>query len=867
MQDRQVKREPFKDGFYLKEYAAFAIAAHNAHLACIKCATSILETEFFAKRYFPLLKAAIAHHPDFTPNAGQASWPQREELASFTKSDRAQKYNQAFSKCLTEYAGGIRNYFAHYLHTLKPLQLPAEDRVFCFFLEELQKKAVAVWKARHAAWRAKQSPHGEQYDSILECSQRPDFWDPLTVQRDDCTILSCEAILIFLSILLPRSRMYMLLDKVLVRGESGTETEKKRISKRELLTALSPRDGHSIRIDPERKSLTAAFTVFNHIGTRYGRLTDTDGNLLSPRPNNIDDIVASHHTVFFIKMLVAFIEGEKCLPSFEFARSYHGKPVFDQPDRELYIRHNNVAVRLRDEPRQQAVFSIHLLKLIILNLLSDKGNQTPDVDDWLKKQLRNFRSRAGQGDHSATPNSNLERMTPSFMKGEPGRPPKQACSLRKIVENRLQLLQERWFGENAETLLPHQMAYAILRAVNLMVPPENVLNSLQFREALLALTAIPYSADAVKGALPDIPRRKLNVGGQTLRGRLSGSQNINAAYGKIRSGFSEYCNEMMDLFDDQETTALRTFAARIGVQYIRKENSLEHERHKKDREQYQKHYLEKLVSIPPVLFVRQFMDDDAKNVCFGTLLQRSRYIREVREAGLWDVKTLLADGQKFRDKHKEVINRDQLLLALVQYVQERNLKAQIKTGKKKKQGNITSLFDLSEWKSSFAFRVEGGKSVVVDTAKAWKYYLRTDPAWLQKVFKTYCSEIQTDTLPFVGPPDLPRRKENTPPRSWREAEGDMEQERYILMRSLLIWEKNTGSSRAKGEEYKPFKDLVTEAALPNGDEVTSIRNAAFHGVPDKPFRDAPEPLQQIYQQERERLQKKRGEKKRKAQKN
>lgn len=872
------KHKPFKDRFSLGEYAALAIAAN---FALTNCGTAdkkgkpsgeptaeLFSSESFWQRHLPLLKEADHRN-------GRA-WAPEESIIANDRKARNRELQKVYRAKLREHLESVRNYFSHYTHTPVKLQEATADPVLMNFLELLAREAVTLWKKRHAAWRDKKDS-GNGNNKYPELSDKMDSIAglPLTEKTngpESPSRLSRHAILLYLSVFLSRGDMFRLLDKTL-RETSPEDIE----AAREFYSAASFRDANVIGRSNEDAGVIAALTTLNHFATIYGHTKDRDGTPLMPVPKDPEDIIERHSDTFFIKMLVTFIEANQWLPSFEFARTFNGSPVFDAEKETLplYIRHNNVTARFKNESGENgkyetATFSLHLLKLVAIFALKDP-KQIKGSDCWLKNKLRQFKKKAAE---NAPLNADpvFDRMTPAFMRGEPGRPLPEGTPLDEVVRRRLDFLQNKWFGTPASDLPPHRQATAILHAINFVLPPEEKLNGPTYYQALLALTN--YNQEELAAALPDLPKKRASLKDQQLRAFIKGAGSLEKLFVRTKSAFKKHADDLLTDFSALSPKDQQARAAAVGVQAERKRIDPDAPEKQRARKQARGRFIKRLASIPPELYFRNFFHGILNGNSAKLKADRLPYAKALRKVeGLKTVQALLPfaayQGELSSDQSRrcrEILNRDLLLLLLM----HKQLSAPVKAN------GWDVRYDQKSWSATFVVRLEKtGKSVSLDADHGLKLYVRTDPARLEKVLANYWPSAP-DEVPFLNPPGTGPRQSG-PPRSWREAEGDMEQERYLMQRALLILEKQTDERQkldrdGEGGRYTEFHtvaDTVKEKAGLDEDQNNKIkmfRNWAFHRSPEEPFHNAPNPLGQLFKKERAALAEKRQEKKIRAQK-
>lgn len=679
----------------------------------------------------------------------------------------------------------LRNYFSHYLHTKKKVESLLKEEKFRDFVSFLRLKALEIWNKRFG----KSSLHSQ-----MQAFSR-NGWEEMKRDLKESGPFMTD-VLLFVSIFVPRGEMMRLLDAFRLSPD-----RKKRECRREILSALCLPESYDFwSID---KKAGIALTILDHFARIMGKRTDKAGKLIMSAPRKPEnrketpEICRRFRPSFFIRMLVGFIEEENVLEGFEFARSYNGRPVYDESKKELYICRNNTRVRFPDNEGKlsESELGAEALKQIVLLYLKRKQGAFKGNDLAL---LVRGKIKA------------IQKTLPQRKNGT-------NAALLQRVKSRRDELSNRFFRKG---LSDHQKAVAVLDWMNLIFPADKKFGKQAYQEALRALTG-RYDEEAFLAVLPDIkcsetpfPKRK------KPQAWARGAGSLETLHKRAEALFREKAGSLCE-----ET------AEEIG--------RLFHVRALKEKTGEPFERFKKLLTPPPRAFTGN-----------GFGLTKEELLKDIPlEAELY-----APGGGPMASAVKKIYDNDRLLLKLARFILE-----QIR-GKDKVQVQITekpdydyeALVTVGEKFQVIIDSAQARRSHVSLNTERLKNVIQN--YWKREETPVPFVVPDMRKREKNTPPRCWTEAEQDMERERRTmVEALLKWEKYLANEFAKENKTATGNIDAiiklmkpeKGE-YVDFPLLLARMNIPEASEYNDFRKWAYHQAPKKAFRDAPGKLKERF---------------------
>lgn len=675
----------------------------------------------------------------------------------------------------------LRNYFSHYLHTKKKVESLLKEEKFRDFVSFLRLKALEIWNKRFG----KSSLHSQ----MQAFSQNG--WEEMERELKERGPFLTD-VLLFVSVFVPRGEMMRLLDAFRLSPD-----RKKRELRREILSALCLPESYDFWSVSKKAGI--ALSILDHFARIMGKREDKTGKLIMSLPSKpekrkeMPEICRCFRPSFFIKMLVGFIEEEKVLKGFEFARSYNSRPVYDKSKKELYICRNNTRVRFSDNEENflESELGAEALKQIVLL--------------YLKRKPKAFKG------------NDLAPLVRGKIKAIQKTPPQRKngtnAALLQRVKSRLDELSNRFFREG---LSDHQKAVAVLDFMNLIFPADKKFGKQAYQEALLALTG-EYDEEAFLAVLPDIecsetpfPKRK------KPRTWAKGAKTLKVLHRRAEILFREKAESLCEETAEEigrlfHVRALKEKTGKTGEPFER---------------------FKKLLTPPP----RAFTDNDFT-------VTKEALLNDIP----LDAELYALDGWPMASAVKKIYDNDRLLLKLARFIlgqirETDNRPVQIK--------------ENQDYDYELLVTVEQKFQVIIDSAQARRSHVSLNTDRLKSVIQNYWKRKET-SVPFVVPNMRKREKNDPPrcwTEAEQDMERErrtmvetlLEWEKYLANEFAKENKTATGNIDAiielmkpKKEGYVDFLSLLERMKIPEASEYNNFRNWAYHQAPGEAFSDAP----------------------------
>lgn len=858
---------------------------------------NIMERTIFRERYTRLLYKAwrtvrLEDEKATTHNTQQVT-------CNFIEDDEV-KWEKAV-KYLQDYVKIVRGYFTHYVHTGTDLKELGEDKVFKTFLKLLERETHEAWLKEHIAWiNTPEQADEKLYAEVTDFSW-PEWRKTLAIYEKDIktTPVSMCSLLLFISIFAAKDVMHKLLNKLHKIKQYDTDNPKEVLQKaaaREIFTVLSL----PARFDAQSsvdKNIIAAWTILDNFAHRLGKRTHYKKHTGQiSQVALVDDCMStSFNQHFYIRMLVNIIEASNILPGISIARAYDGCPRFElaEPEqREIYIRHNAVAIswKLADDEKYYGQLSMNALVAILCAWL--KKNEAIKLVGGKFDPLTMVAQALQETNYPKSIDASICQAFPEFFTQEMQtealpevRTKEQESKDSKALLSRIESLEARYFADKrsphkqaiADNMPPHRKAIAVLWWINRLLPDGNKIHKEAYRDALIYATN--NDIEALYECLPklnDVPDSEKNVLTK-LYSAIKSTKSISKAFLESKKSFEAYLTTVFitnqNPYKVQKNATpkkVERLAKLVGLRRMKPRGKSQEEAWKKFQTRFKNAATLPAWSIWKLLRLPRY--EPKKEGSQGNI-PLSKFIAEELEGATSEFVDRILPENYYKRSAFKIRNCDRLLLHLTKRLLE-NCGAT-------KEGQMS--LHLNEADFTYEVRhVIGDFTLILPHTQARRTYVSRHPDRLKNVIDHYWTDKNVKEIPFAWQPETPEqpkpeRADNSPPRDFLEAESDMEQERFIMIKAVLMWERDIAKRhiadpenaclQAKSVTHLDFHEILAEGGHNDAasKDCIEFRNWALHQSPKKPFSQAPGELGKRFSTIKENMKIRKKEKKRSGQ--